>query len=270
MFVKTSIMKAASIATLICLLIFLPAQAQKTVTSKEKMKLVMPDGKGTNGVGVAWNPGKKIYYACFAGNESYPMVMFSKKGKVIKSSLTTQYDVRGFWFNKAENRLEGTVYGGSKDESGYFFRTLAKDGSPDDQRYVKFPNMYIPDDQTVGAYDYNKNELLFRDRETVIRYSKADGAEKGKVELTLPEGAKWGNISEYTTIYTGKSGEEYGIFDYEKSKVYLFDATTGKCAKIVVMPEEAPDPESFNFSYTNGMFWLFSVTSRTWRGYTHP
>lgn len=262
-------MKKISIASLLCLLIFLPAHAQKTVKTKEKMKLVMPSGDGTNGVGVAWNPGKKIYYACFAGNESYPLVMFSKKGKVINSSLTTRFDVRGFWFNKAENRLEGTVYGGSKDEAGYFYRTLAKDGAPDDQSYVKFPNMYIPDYQTVGAYDFNKNELVFRDRESMIRYSKTDGAEKGKLELTLPDGTSWGNISEFSTIYTGKKGEEFGVFDFEKSKIYLFDGATGKCSKIVTLPEEAPDPETFNFSYANGMFWLFSTTSRTWHGYSH-
>lgn len=270
MFVKTTTMKTISIATLLSLLIVLPAHAQKTVKAKEKMKLVMPGSSGTNGVGVAWNPGKKLYYACFAGNESYPLVTFSKKGAVVNSELKTDFDTRGFWFNKAENRLEGTVYGGAVETAGFFYRPLDSKGTPESGRYVKFPGVDVLSDQCAPAYDYDKDELVYRDGKYITRYSKKDGSEKGKLTLKLPEGASWNNITEFTTVYTGKKGEEFGVLDFSKGKIYLFDAFTGSVTKTIELPESAPDPETFNFSYTNKMFWVFSTLSRTWYGYSHP
>ncbi len=259
-----------TIATILCLLLFAPAYAVKTVKAKQKVKLLMPGTSGSNGAGVAWNPGKKVYYACFAGNSSYPLVMFSKKGKVINSDLETGVDTRGFWFNKADNRLEGTIYGGAVSSAGYFYRSCDSKGTPGADTYVKFPSMTMPDDQSVGAYDASKDEIVFRDREFITRFSKKDGASKGSLTLNLPDGVSWGSITEYVSICTGKKGEEYAVLNHEKGMIYLFDATTGNVTKTVELPEEAPDPETFNFSYANGMFWVFSTISRTWYGYNHP
>lgn len=262
-------MKTLSISVLFCLLFALPAQAIKVVKAKQKVKFVMKGDKGTNGAGVAWNPKAKVYYACFAGNVSYPLMMFSKKGKLINETLKTLADVRGFWFNSSQNRIEGNAYLDENTSPGYFYRNVDSKGVPGADTYVKFPELDAPTEQSVAAYDFNNDELVYRDREYVTRFSKKDGMKKGGLTLSLPEGVSWDDISEYSIIYTGKKGEEYGVLDYSRGKVYLFDSSTGLATKSVTLPEEAPDPKMFNFSYANNMFWVFSTLSRTWYGYSH-
>ena len=257
---------------ILCLSLLLSASGlleAKPVKLKSKVKLVMPGESGNNGAGVAWNPKLKIYYACFAGNDSYPLVMFNSKGKVINSSLTVRLDTRGFWFNEEENRLEGTVYGGAKDYPGYYYREVDAKGVPGVDQYMKFPQMEMPSEQSAGTYVPSKDVIIFRDRDIVFGYSKKDGSLKTELRLTLPSGASWDGINEHTIIYTGKKGEEYGVFDFDNSSIYLFDAVNGNHTKTLQLPAEAPDPRMFNFSYANGMFWLFSQVSRTCYGYPH-
>ena len=84
------------------------AFGQTTVGIKEKLRLQMPEGSGSNGASVAWHPVLKRYYAAFAGNADFPLGIFDEKGKRLSAdNLTTQIDVRGLWYNENPGRIDG-------------------------------------------------------------------------------------------------------------------------------------------------------------------
>lgn len=262
-------MKTIFISAVLSLLLFTPAVAQKTVNAKQKLKVVLPEGSGTNSASVAWNPKAKVYYAIMAGNPRFPLYTFSKKGKITHTG-ESRIDTRGFWFNEAQNRIEGTAYNGAGYDPGYYYRTVDSKGIPGEDQYVKFPDMPEVNDYSIPAYDQERDELLYIEEDIVTRISHADGTKKGTLTLKLPSGARWKDINITSMIYTGKKGEEYGVYDFRNGKVYLFDYATGNATKTVVLPEEAPDPEYYCFAYANKMFWVFSTLSRTWYSFSHP
>lgn len=262
-------MKTLLTTLVLCVFTLAPVHAQKAVTAKQKMKVVIPDGSGTNAASIAWNPKNKTYYTCYAGNSTFPLYMFSKKGK-ITNTMTTRIDTRGFWFNENQNRLEGTAWNGAGYGPGYFYRTVDKKGVPGEDQYVKFPSMQEVPDYCIPAYDKDRDELVYIDQNFITRFSHKDGSEVGSVNLKLPSGVSWEDINMTTVIYTGKKGEEYGVLDFVVGKVYLFDMTSGNVTKTVTLPAEAPDPHYYCFAYANGMFWTYSTLSRTWYAYSHP
>lgn len=263
-------MKTILTAALLSLVLLTPSYAQKTVNAKQKLKVVLPEGSGTNAVSVAWNPKAKVYYTCIGGNPRFPLYTFNKKGKITHTT-ESRIDTRGFWFNENQNRIEGTAYSGANYGPGYYYRTVDTKGIPGEDNYVKFPEMTEEvSDYSIPAYDKDRDELLYIEEDIVTRISHTDGSKKGTLTLKLPSGVYWSSSNVTSLVYTGKKGEEYGIYDYKNGKIYLFDYTTGDATKTVVLPEEAPDPEYYCFAYANNMFWVFSTLSRTWYAFSHP
>jgi hypothetical protein len=72
-----------------------------------------------------------------------------------------------------------------------------------------------------------------------------------------------------TVIYTGIVGKEFALLNVLDSKIELYNKKTGNKSGELVFPEEGtPILESmFNFSYTNGIYWLFSIDERKWVGF---
>ena len=249
---------------------------KKTITLKMP-KTVDDDMPGTRGASVAWHPVLKKYYASFAGNVAYPMAVFDATGKRLSGDdLNTMADTRGLWYN---TKLK-TICGNGYNETGWFSYMLDKKGIPEDVD-IYSEGMNQPDEQSVGAYNAKGNMVYFLSGQE-IRVYNAEAEEEEDSTIRLYAGiAKEDDIDEDTDdesfldtdiynsalIYTGTPKAEFGLLNYEKNQVELYNRKTGLMTKILKLPEDVVTYGSFNFSYSNGIYWLFNQDTRTWTGY---
>lgn len=219
--------------------------------------------KGSNGAGVAYNPVKKLYYAAFAGNTSFPMVVFNAKGEVVTDTCTTMIDVRGIWYNPKTATLEANGYA----QHGMVQYKLNKAGVPSSFTYL-FSNSPQPDDNSVAAYDPVHDELLYFESDYpelyIDRYSKSTGKSLDALYMNIGETDV--DYLNTTVVYTGIKGAEIAVVDFDLNVIHLFNLD-GNETRYVNLPDDTVVEEQFNFAYANGMFWLFDTASRVWNGY---
>lgn len=231
--------------------------------------LEIPDNvsAGSNGTGLAYDPVKKLYYSAFAGNSTFPFIVFKSNGKVLDDKNTTMIDVRGLWYNPKTAAIEANGYA----EFGIVQYQLDKNGVPTSHKTL-FEGQNQPDANSVGVLDPVHNEILFLEMSdydgVVHRYSRTTGKELGVIELKNLDDLALYNTT--TMVYTGIKGAELGIVDYELAIIYLFDVSTGENTKQVTLPLDAVVEDRFNFAFANGMFWFFDTVYRKWYGYRMP
>lgn len=245
----------------------------KIISAEKVMDMTIPAG-GANGASVAYNPKEKLYYAAQAGNMEFPLVIFNANGTVVsKDDQQTLIDVRGLWYNPKTKQLEGNAYNGF----GWFSYDLNKDGIPEKLK-LKKEGMYQPDQNSAGVLNTEDNEVLFLDRLNIVCYS-TDGTDKRK-SIQLHFGAMNANdattisVSDFeqtyntrSIIYTGTKGAEIGLLNVTKKQVELYDIKSGYMSQIVKLPVKFEVETYFNFSYSNGIYWLFDKQTRKWNGY---
>lgn len=246
--------------------LFKKGAAGGNITAKQVLKLQMTngdglEGDGSNGAGVAYHKSQRKYYAYFAGNSSFPMRVFDDKGSPLSDYIKTWYDARGIWYNPLTNQLEGNGY----DDEGIVSFGVGKDGLPNDKKYIFEGLDHQPDANCVGAFDYQNNEILYYYDGEIYRYDRKTGAKIGtwvfKKDLNPYE------INENVVIYTGLPNREVGVLNYQKKEVLLFDIRKGEQTATVKLPANAPTLQNFNFSYANGIYWVFDKENRCWLGY---
>lgn len=259
--------------------------AQVTGRSLKKvMELKMPktaddEMPGTRGASVAWHPLKKLYYASFAGNAGYPHAVFNVTGKRISTDdLTAEVDCRGLWYNSTTKKIGGNTY----DKTGWFSYTLdGKSGIPAGYT-IEFEGMNQPGEQSVGAYNPVKKEVLFLGGANVHVYDAATAMEKEDAKIILHWGRtkSQGIIEEHgddvslpeaynnsTIVFTGIAGAEIGALNSADKIIELYNAKTGFLYQRLKLPSDAVAELSFNFAYANGIYWLFNIEERKWIGY---
>lgn len=265
---------------------FVQAKAQTAgpKTLKQVLTLKMPltrddDMSGTRGAGVVWHPAHKKYYAAFAGNISYPLAIFDAKGvRLSGDNLKTQRDVRGLWYNSDTRQVQGNCY----SDYGWFAYILDATALVTDYQVI-VEGMSQPDGQSVGAFDSKRKQVLFLFEGKVHSYDSKTGEfisniniHWGQEKAADENGQNTGGEDESYTpedynntslIYTGIAGAELGFLDVTEKQVELYDIATGYLTKTLSLPDEAPAELSFNFSYTNGIYWLFDMEARSWYGY---
>lgn len=252
-----------------------------TKTLKKNLTLLMPrttedSMPGTRGASVVWHPLQKKYYAAMAGNIRYPMGVYNAAGKLLSpESLNTNEDVRGLWYNPVKKQIQGNSY----SDYGWFYYNLDARGIPLES-YIFKEGMNQPNDQVVGAFSIARQQVLFLASGMVYFYN-ANGE-----QLDNPLRIYWGRtkkdgISEdetdepstpqdynYTTlVFTGISGAELGFLNISNMQIELYNMADGFMTQVLKLPEDAAMNQSFNFAYTNGMYWLFNIELRTWTGY---
>lgn len=267
------------LTALVCFGVAVLAQPKPTAL-KKVMELKMPktaedDMPGTRGASVVWHPVQKKYYASFAGNMAYPMAVFNVTGKRLSADdITTQADTRGLWYNPVKKKICGNGY----SETGWFSYTLNPLGIIKNIDF-DLEGLHQPGEQSVGAYNAAKKQVLFLkgseiwaydttgtalDTKTVIHWglTAKDGIAADENTEETPEGYN------YTTIvYTGLPNAEIGVLNTVDKQVELYSIKTGFLSKKLQLPESATTEMSFNFAYTNGIYWLFNMDARTWTGY---
>jgi hypothetical protein len=252
-----------------------PRLLKKTITLK--MALTADDDMpGTRGASVAWHPVLKKYYAAMAGNVGYPLCVFDAAGKRLsKDDHITDADVRGLWYNVGKKAIQGNTYG----ENGWFQYKLKTNGMVEELEEIQ-AGKNQPNDQCVGAFYTPTKEILFFDGSKVFFYNsetaevseeslvihwgrkKADGPAEDEDEEVTPEG-----YNNTTLVFTAIKGAELAFLNSDAKTIELYDIKSGFLTKTLSLPEEAVTETSFNFSFTNGAYWLFDMDSRTWTGY---
>ncbi len=248
-------------------------------TLKQVMELQMPKTAddelcGTRGAGVCWNPITKKYYAAFCGNAGFPMAVFTSIGKRVSGdSLTTMEDIRGIWFNPSINRIMANCY----NEIGWINYELNSAGIPT-TNYYKFTGMNQPNEQSVGSYYTLLKSVAFLDGNQVVLYqSSADAAEvKESVQIhwgrkkSQGPGEDDGEVGEdynSNVVATNIKNAEFGFLNTASKQIELYNYKEGYLQQTLKLPESAPVESSFNFTYSNGIYWLFDIPNRKWIGY---
>lgn len=243
------------------------------------MELQMPKKTGdelcgTRGAGVCWNPITKKYYAAFCGNMGFPMAVFTPAGKRISDdSLSTMEDIRGIWFNPSINRIMANGY----NEIGWISYELNSAGIPT-STYYKYTGMNQPNEQSVGSYYSLLKSVAFRDGNQVVLYkTTAESAEvkesvqihwgRKKSQGASEEDADAGYNYNGNVVSTNIPGKEFGFFNTEKMQIELYSYKDGYLQSTLKLPETAPVEATFNFAYSNGIYWLFDIANRKWIGY---
>lgn len=251
----------------------------QTRTLKQVMELQMPKTAddelcGTRGAGVCWNPITKKYYAAFCGNTGFPMAVFTPAGKRISSdSLITMEDIRGIWFNPSINRVMANGY----NDIGWISYELNSAGIPT-STYYKFTGMNQPNEQSVGAYYSLLKSVAFRDGSQVVLYQTINGSAEVKESVQIHWGLKKlqgageedpdaGYNYNGNVVSTNIPGMEFGFFNTEKMQIELYSYKDGFLQSTLKLPETAPVETTFNFAYSNGIYWLFDIANRKWIGY---
>jgi hypothetical protein len=232
------------------------------------------DMPGTRGGSVAWHPLQKKYYAAMAGNIGYPLCVFDATGKRLSADdHTTQADIRGLWYNPASKAIEGNQY----NDYGWFRYSLDAKGMVKEVEETQ-EGMHQPGEQSVGAYNAVTKQVLFLKGSQVYFYdaatasvsdsllihwgkTKTDGAGDDEDIAYVPGGYNSG------LIYTGIAGGELGFLNIAEMRVELYDIKSGFLKNALALPEDAITEPTFNFAFTNGIFWLFDMESRVWTGY---
>ena len=258
-----------------------PTQAQKTQTLKQVLELKMPktaedNMPGKRGASVTWHPVQKKYYAVFAGNVDYPMAVFDATGKRLSADdQIAMLDSRGLWYDPATKLISGNGY----NDNGWFTYKLDSKGIPTDLNVVH-EGLNQPDVQSVGAYNPTTKKVLFLYTGNVVMYN-ADAERMDSLTIhwgiRKTAGTQGGSNEDdemtpeeynYTTvIYTGIKGQELGFLNVAEKQVELYDIQNGFLTKIVPLPGTTTVELNFNFSYANGIYWLFDMENRKWVGY---
>lgn len=249
-------------------------------TLKKVMELQMPKTAkdelcGTRGGGVCWNPITKKYYAAFCGNARFPMAVFNPEGKRISSdSLTTMEDIRGIWFNPSINKIMANGY----NETGWISYELNNAGIPK-AYYYKFTGMNQPNEQSTGAYYSLLKSVVFRDGNQVVLYQNTGNESVEVKEAVLihwgrkksegpgEDAGSAGEVYNSNVVVTNIKNAEFGFLHTAAKQIELYNIQDGYQQSILKLPEDAPVESSFNFAYSNGIYWLFDIPKRKWIGY---
>ncbi len=229
-------------------------------TPKNDVTIVINDEAGTNGLAVAYNSKKNLYYSVFAGNESYNIEVHNASGESLKT-IPIGGDLRGFWYNESKNQLQGILYG----NAGSFTFDLDTEGYPIEINITDFS--YGMDDQNVAVYN---NGIIY-----FANYDGVSSFKQGKKKLIKPkkleiiESGLADAINFNGFIHTGVKGYEYGFYNFETSELYLINAKNGKTSATIQIniDEYFGELDSFRISFCNNHLFLYNVEDRTWNGF---
>jgi len=247
-----------------------------SVTLKQVIKLEIPREGGANGASVAWHPIQKKYYAAMAGNVSFCMGVYDIKGtRLSPKEQETMFDVRGFWYNPATKSLQMNGY----NDFGWAEYKLNSKGLPISVDVLQ-EGLNQPTEQSAGAFNPKENLIYFLNESGEVEiYDAKTRNYQEKLELKIGyeeyeriddddfETIFNDNYNTTSIIYTGMKGAELGLLNIQQNVIELYNASTGYLTRTLILPAGAPSFEWLNFSYTNGIYFLFNKETRIWHGY---
>ncbi|MEY3236212.1 MAG: hypothetical protein RI883_313 [Bacteroidota bacterium] len=227
---------------------------------KNDVTLSINDDAGTNGLAVAYNAKKDLYYSVFAGNETYNIEVHNAAGVSLKT-IQIGGDLRGFWYNESKNQLQGILYG----NTGSFSYDLDGEGYPIEIKITDFS--YGMEEQNVAVF--NNGIVYFANYDGVSSFKQGKKKLIKPKKLELLESGLSDNINFNGFIHTGLKGYEYGFYNYETSELYLVNAKTGKTSATIQIQidDYFGELDAFRISFCNNRLFLYNVEDRTWNGF---
>lgn len=236
------------------------AQKQTTNTKqlKEAAQLVMPAWDGTNGIAVVYLPHLKQYVSGYGGNENFPLAYFNLNNPepVGEEMRVTGIDLRTL-FTK-----EKKLYGISNVGPGLYQLFDGYDTMP-----VRIQDELPLIGQKTGAYD-PKNDAIIYLKEGMFAMLSL------KKPNQLQDIVRWNSNydkADYNNttvvIKPGKKITHAGVLNVSKNTVEWYNLKNGNMEEEWQLPTDAPVKNWFNFSFANGMIWLFDTDAKTWKGY---
>lgn len=243
---------------------------------KKVIELAIPVKGGANGACVVWHPVQKKYYAAMAGNVDFCLSVYTSQGKLVSpTTQKTNFDVRGLWYNPSRKSIQMNGY----NEFGWAEYVLNSSGLPISVKKIFEGSEHQTSEQSVGAYDPSKKYVYFLNSEGNVEiYEVENGTYLENIKIKLGAASENeladNSTSEFeesynttTVIFTDIRGAELGLLNKAKKQIELYNAATGYLTRVWHLPEEAPAEDWLNFSFTNGICFLFDKEARIWYGY---
>jgi len=237
------------------------ATAQPSDKPALDLELIIHSESGNNGVSVAWNEQKQLYYAAYGGSTDYPLEVFSEKGEYLYSK-PIGYDIRGMAYHEEWNCLVGNLY----DNGGYFKIYLDESGLPTGKSEIMVPGRHQPTSQAGGTFNTEKNIMYTIYDMKIYRYNITNGAEMDEIVLN---GLNQGDLESCvagTILYTGNRGYEFMLVDHVSYRIHFFNSK-GEYAKTIQMDPVESIHGKYNISFTNNRLWCYNKNSRKWHSY---
>ena len=249
--------------------------AQEPKPIKKVLELKIPREGGANGASVAWHPIEKKYYASMAGNIAFCIGVYDATGKLLSDpAQEAMFDVRGLWYNPGTKTLQMNGF----NDFGWGEYKLNDKGMPVDVGMLhEYMNQSTK--QSAGSYDPLRDVLYFlNEKGNIDKYNYEDATFKEKIELHLGATGKGEVVDNETVLdqyngasalYTSITGAEIAMLNYDKLEIELYDISSGYLTRRLKLPADTKIPDSrwLNFSFCNGLFWLFDTDTRIWMGF---
>ena len=215
---------------------------------------------GANGLTVVYNPDNGYYYCIQAGNEGFPLEVFTSSGENIYAT-TAKKDVRGFWYNPKLKCFEGTIY-----MCGRFKMYMDANGYPTNpDTTTSSMNFMAPNDQSLVICNPAKGEMYSYDNKYIHIYNQKTNKFKKKIALKKCP-VPWDYVNPYGLFYTGHPNYEFGMYDIVNYQILFFN-TKGIYTESIQMPFTAPAIEWFRIGFANDRVFLYDGDKRAWYGY---
>ena len=121
-----------------------------------------------------------------------------------------------------------------------------------------------PTSQSAAAYDPVDGDILFYDEGEVNFCNEKTSKTIASTHLSTAASAVYNTT---TLIYTGIKQAELGLLNTGSKQVELYDKERGELKEVWHLPKNTVVNERLNFSYANGIVWLFDTNTRSWIGY---
>lgn len=243
----------------ICSAYLLQAQTPYATTTAD-ITLVGGPGSGTNRSGVAYNPNLDIYYANIAGNATFNFETFSNTG-VLLSTVVSNIDIRGVWWNPNLNQLEINAY----NSAGIHQKTLDANGYATATNVTIFAaNAGQPNIQSSGTYDYVNDHIIYFNNNQITRVNRTTNTVVSTNTIT---GLPATSLTSYSVGYFNVPNYEIALYDYTNKRVYFVNGTTYAYTYTTQLPTTALANSQFNVGWANNRIFLCNTSARTWTGY---
>lgn len=235
---------------------------QKSFTSTKVLKIAgqlqMPGSSGSNGCCVIHLAHRKQYAAAFAGNQMFPMAFFNDKDFQLRSDedRVTEIDMRTMYVRN--RKIYGVPYGGD----GIYNLPEADGEAPQ----IVTSDLGLPFNST-GAYNDIAEELLFLEEGRVF-YLNLKKTNNNLKEEDWEDIVNDGNHNITTLIVKAEKKKTLiGFLNIANNRVEWYNQKSKKKEEEWLLPKDLLLNNLFNFSYANGIVWIFDKAARTWLGF---
>ncbi|MDP4933710.1 MAG: SprB repeat-containing protein, partial [Salibacteraceae bacterium] len=232
--------------------------AQCTIISNASQTTSLTGGVTTaTEFSVGWNPVSQRYYSTISGIGA-ALMTYSNAGSLVSTVYPTGVYNCGIWWNNNLGQLETNGY----SSTGLFTISTNTSGNALGTATNIYTGYNQPATYAQGDYDYDANEVIYKTGSTIYRYNRTNGTQIGTVTLS---GTTLTSLNAYFVGYTGCSGKEYVVYDYQTYRALFFSKSTGNYVGFSQLPTTAPSQTTYSVSYANNKIFIHNGSS--WLGY---